>query len=507
MLKIFIFLTFLSISTLYSRVYYISTNGDNNKECQSEKSACRIEKFLSLISKIEAGDTISFERGQHFFLKKSQKLKFVNLQATQNRPILINSYGEGEKPIIDTKIAISSKWKRRESNLWCTPLKDQTARLWIEQKEQKRGSLERLSDTVPWQWRDENLCIYSNTSPKKISVNGTDYPLLFQNSSYIYISDLDIQGGANGSIRIKNSNNITIKKCIIGKDSGYGITVKDAKQITIKNNLIDANFKIYYKQRFKGVARGANDGVFLGRSVTFSNILYNEFRGWGHSGVSASSQEPSEIAYNQISFNYFSAKGLSYGRGIDYSGNVHHNTITYNYIKDTSTQNQLNGYNNYFAYNIIDGVLDTPLKRGEQGNGISLEDYQGDNHHNQIVHNIIKDTQGSAIAFIALGEKSLYRVIDNNISSNIFINCGKGSRYRTLYIPAYSDIKEQYIQNNTFIKSQTRAISYRDQTLTIKEFNNKTDNKIRGNIERSISYQIEEEIEQRRAKILDSISW
>ena len=508
MLRIFILLTFLSLSILYSRVYYISTDGKSSSSCQSKTSACSLEHFLSFVPTIKAGDTILFKRNQHFFLTDRRRLKFRNIIATQKNPVLIDAYGEGKKPILDGKITIHPKWENEKSNLWCTSLKNQPARLWINNREQKRGAMNQLSNTISWQWESSHLCIYRTTPPDRVVVNGAPYPLLIINSAYINIRNLDLQGGASASIKIKKSNHISIKNSIIGKDSGYGVSVDDTKYLTIINNLIDANFTLYYLKRFSKVPRGANDGIFLGKNTRFSTILFNEFKNWGHSGVGASTKAPNEIAHNRVSFNYFSTKDISYGRAFGYSGNVHHNRITYNYIKDTSTQNQLNGHDNYFAYNLIDTVSDTPLKRGQQGNGISLEDYLGDTYNNEIVHNIIQNTEGAAVAFIALGDKSKYSIMNNKINNNIFINCGKKSRrYRTLYLPSYKDVKEQYIQNNLFINNQTEPIAYHKQALTVEEFNSRTDSKIRGNREEHISYEMEQRVEQRRSTILNFISF
>ena len=210
----------------------------------------------------------------------------------------------------------------------------------------------------------------------------------------------------------------------------------------------------------------------------------------------ATTKDPNGISYNRIHHNYFTAKDIAYGRAIGYSGNSHHNEIDHNYIEKIKTQNQLNGHDNYFHNNVIDDVKDTELKKGQQGNGISIEDYALSTYNNRITYNTIENTQGAGIAFIALGKHTTEQIFSNTISHNYFFNCGSeyimknGKRYknrfRAIYLPHYSDVKGQYFYDNVIVSDFNQTIYYRKEYLTIKEFNsknriNKNGDKIKGN--------------------------
>ncbi len=463
-------------------IYYIDINGSNTADCKSIEHPCRVKEFNYLKSKLVAGDSVAFKRGQKFYIS----LNFNNLNGTEKEPISFLAYGEGERPILTGIKEIYPNWKNEGNSCWSTPLKVNTSRVWLNGKEQKYANLDKLSPNAIWRWRDGKLYIYSKLKPKeRLQVNSKYYIMNFENSSYINIENLDIRGGTNASIKIDNSRYFNVKNSTIGKNSGYGIVIKNSDHITIERDIIDANFTLKYEAPIatKTENQGVHDGIYMSGSVKYSKIRYNDFINWGHAGLMATTTDIDGIAYNKIDHNYFTAKDLAYGRAIAYSGNTHHNEIAYNYIEKLHTQNQLNGHDNYFHHNIIDDVKDTLLKDGQQGNGISIEDYALSTYNNKITYNTISNTQGAGIAFIALGEHTKEHISSNTIAHNYFLNCGSQylmrdgkmhkNRFRAIYIPHYSDVKAQYFYDNAIVSDFNQTIYYRKEYLTVKEFNKK----------------------------------
>ncbi len=478
--KIYFFLLLFLSSSSEASSYYIDQHAKKETNCQSKEQACPLKRFLELRSnakiKLITGDQVAFKRSQHFPLS----LKFKNIHGTQQSPISFIAYGEGEDPLLSANREISNlKWYKEKENQWSTPLKVKTSRLWHQGVEQAFANHDPLSPNAIWRWRDQKLYLYATSKPKgQFCLNAYYYALYFNACSYIQIKDLKIEGGSNAAIGLENSQNFHIQNCSIGKNSGYGIFIKNSDNLIITRNIFDANFTLRYKTPIvpNDINHGVHDGIYLRGTVTNSHISYNDFINWGHAGITATTKDKKgeEIAYNKIVHNYFTAKDISYGRAIAYSGNTHHNEISNNYIEKIPTQNQLNGHSNYFHHNVIDQVTDTPLKEGQQGHAITIEDYALSSYNNRIVHNTISNIEGAGIAFIALGEKTKERIFANTIAHNYFWNCGNPkSKFRSIYIPHYSDVKAQYFYDNAILSDFNKTIYYRKEFLSVEAFNKK----------------------------------
>jgi len=499
LLSLLFFIT-ITVSSLEASTYYIDNNGSNDTDCKSKDYACTVKHFNYLNSnallKLIAGDSVLFKRGQRFYISFS----FNDLNGTLKQPISFLAYGEGEKPILTGIKKIYPNWHNEGNGQWSIPLKVKTSRVWYDGKEQKYATLDESGLNIIWRWKNKKFYFSSVSKPKEIlQVNSKYYIFYFKNSSYINIENLNIIGGTNASIQVSNSRYLNVKNSIIGKNAGYGIVIKNSSDITIERNIIDSNFKLKYRAPLvsKEGNQGVHDGIDMRGEVSNVEISYNDFINWGHAGFMATTKDPKGIAYNRIHHNYFTAKDLAYGRAITYSGNTHHNEIHHNYIENIKTQNQLNGHDNYFHHNIIDNVKNTELKKGQQGNGISIEDYALSTYNNRIIHNSISNTQGAGIAFIALGKQHTKEHISSNtIGHNYFLNCGSQyiirngkkhkNRFRAIYLPHYSDVKGQYFYDNAIVSDFNQTVYYRKEYLSIKEFNkknqiNKNGDKIKGN--------------------------
>jgi hypothetical protein len=488
-----------SLNLLNATTYYVDAqNGNDHNNGTTKTTAWKTLTHVGLTeSSFTPGDTIAFKKGQTFY----GTAYFSDLHGSSDSPIIFTSYGEGAKPILTAIGNLNPHWTNIGNNKWSTNLTGKTERLWKNGIEQKRTSLPKFGHTweefggsfgAVWIWDAKKLYYHSALKPTgKFTMNSKYYVFFFENSSFITVENLDLQGGATASIQIKHSNHLNIRNNTIGKKSGYGLYISNANNLLIERNLIDAEFTLDYTgfSSYKGTdARGVNDGIALWGSVTNSEIRYNDFLNWSHASLAATTTNSTGIAYNKIHHNYFSAKGLAYGRAIGYSGNTHHNELYNNYIENIRTHNQLCGHHNHFHHNTINNVKDTKLKNSQQGNGISLEVYAGNTYENIIEYNTISNTEGSGIVFTASGNANK-DISKNTIRNNLFVNCGQTTgKFRSLFVPHYIDIREQYIFDNTFVytkmSSFKKTIYYRKEYLTPNELNLKNTNrgdKISGN--------------------------
>ncbi len=489
----FFFLLLLLSGSLTASTYYIDNDAQEERSCRSQTLSCQLQHFLALREKgeikLSAGDNIAFKRDQYF----KTPLKFNNLHGEEKNPISLIAYGEGLPPILSS---ITNRndfiWRVEAPNIWSTALRTRTSRVWRDGKEQLFANKDPLSSKAVWRWEKGRLYLYSSTQPKGLfSINHYYHTLYFKSCSHIHIENLKIEGGTNASIQIEDSQYFQIKNSFIGKNSTYGIVAKNSHYLSINRNIFDANFSLHYPKPIASHRenQGVEDGIYFTGTITHSHISYNDFINWGHAGFAATTKKDKdhEISHNRIDHNYFTADEIIYGRAIAYSGNTHHNEVAYNYIEKIHTQNQLSGHHNYFHHNVIDQVYDTPLREGQQGNGITIEDYALSNYDNKILYNTIMNTEGAGIAFIALGKNTQEEIFNNTIAHNYLLNCGTPkSKFRSLYLPHYRDIKKQYIYENAIRADYNRTIHYRKEYLSVDAFNkrnnlNKNHDQIYGN--------------------------
>lgn len=498
----FIGLLFILSNYAFAVTYYVdSKQGDDSNNGLTEATAWKtIGKVSTSQNMLQPGDVISFKKDQTFY----GRVYFDGLNGTDNNPITFTSYGEGPKSILTgISFLYNPTWSYEGGNMWSTPMSIKTERLWHNNVEQKRvipprgqswdGQMDGQNKEV-WVYNNNKLYYYSEARPTGIfSYNGTAYAMRFDNSSYINIENLDLQGGVSAALQVLYSNHINVKNNIIGKKAGYGFTTKNSSNMLIEQNIFDADFTIDVTGS-AGSYAGVSDGLTLAGGSTNNEVRNNNFINWGHQALTMESTG-TEISNNKIHHNFFTAPDIVYGGAITYSGNAHHNEIYNNYIYDMPKDSQLGGNYNHFHHNIIDKIRDTPVKSGNQGDAITLEDYSLDTYNNTIEYNTITNTEGAAIHIIASGNKN-DNISKNTFRKNLIKNCGQETgKSRSLFIEHYVDIREQYFYDNAIVWDKTNThnkIYYRQEYLTVDEFNAKNLNNIKndkmiGNIDTDLA--------------------
>ena len=473
----------LSISTLEAATFYIdSSNGSDNKSGTTESTAWKS------INKIEAnsfspGDIIAFKRGEIWY----DKLTFKS-SGTKDSPIIITAYGSGAKPIISAFGKLNGTWINEGNNKWSIPARGTVvSRLFKEGKEQKRTSIRKFGHTdeefgnpntnTVWIYENKRVYYYSTSNPQSSSFEGNliSSTIGINGISHITIDDIELFGGP---IDIRNSNNITIKNCIIGKKSSYGIEIKASKNLIIENNIFDADFTLKYAnvKSYRGTdSRGVSDGIGVYIGLLNSTIRYNTFKNWGHAAIALISHNA--IENNIISHNIFTTPDTLYGRGIAMSGNgVQHNNIHHNYFYKQQTRSQLNGKNNLIHHNWFNDMRNTPMKKGEHGQAFALENYNGNPTGNIYEYNTFENVVGPAIELVASGSPS--KDISNNIfRKNLFKNCGLSPYYPNakktgIYVQDFIDIRANIFTDNAF-SGIGKMVYHRKLHISPSEFNNR----------------------------------
>jgi len=97
--------------------YYISATGNDNANGKTPATAWQtVDKVNTEIAKgtFIAGDTIAFKKNDTF----NGYLSFSNIHGTISNPIVIGSYGSGNKPIIKNSYTITGSWTNEGNNIY-----------------------------------------------------------------------------------------------------------------------------------------------------------------------------------------------------------------------------------------------------------------------------------------------------------------------------------------------------------------------------------------------------
>ena len=501
-------------STNSTPTYYVdATNGSDDNNGTSENTAWKtLSKVRFSAMSYNPGDIIAFKRGETF---NGLRLYFNELHGTATNPIVFTAYGTGEKPIITMLKTYNPTWINDGSNRWHTVIPNVATRLWKNNIELKRtcgskfqnsaifhlqlpvselnnvkrefggpeGALWVYSDGTaaaphisgwPNPNNEKRLYYYATSSPSGTFVgNSNPYAFGLDNSSYITIQNLDLQGAVDGALLIKESNNILIKSCSIGKQSDSGIVVKKSNNVSIEQNLIDADFQLNYTGflSYRGTDyRGTSDGVGIFGNSSNNEIYFNDFFKWGHAAIGMSAFS-NDMNNNNIHHNFITVEGISYGRFFGVSGNANNNEIHHNYIKKTRTQSQLGGHHNNIHHNIWDEMHDEDFKYGQYANAVSFEaNGHLNSENNRFAYNTIQNVEGAGVAFVSYNDKCINNIVENNL----IIDSGEiNGLKKSIFITDSEHIYNNTIINNAIINSNTNnTVFFRGlDNLTVSQFN------------------------------------
>ncbi|MDL1965868.1 MAG: hypothetical protein LWW90_04230, partial [Candidatus Desulfofervidus auxilii] len=245
---IFLFILLVLSNTsiqAYATTYYVdATNGNDFNNGLSPETAWKtISKVNSMDFK--PGDYILFKRGEVW-----REQLIIPSSGEEGRPITFGAYGEGKKPIISGRDAITGwdnpdNWTNNGGNVWYMSYSTDPQRLFINGSEVlKAGSVDDIDSDERWYWEDNNLYVYSTQNPANeySSMEGPQEYITVEmwGKSYINLENLDIQGAWGPSIRIAGSSDINITNCNCGLYARHGMLLTDALGIASQRVTIDS---------------------------------------------------------------------------------------------------------------------------------------------------------------------------------------------------------------------------------------------------------------------------
>jgi len=120
---------FLKTNEVFSITYYVSTNGSDFNSGTSPSAAWKtISKINSVISILNPGDQILFEKGNTFFGTLN-----VTKSGALGNEIVFGSYGNGNLPVITGKKLITG-WIQYSGNIYKKVLSDTVSQIYIGNK-------------------------------------------------------------------------------------------------------------------------------------------------------------------------------------------------------------------------------------------------------------------------------------------------------------------------------------------------------------------------------------
>lgn len=445
MKSILIFLIILIVQSAGATNFYVSSEGSVKNKGTSPKRPLKTIASLNNI-KLKPGDSILFKRNEVF----TGELRIKD-SGTEKMPVVISSYGKGDrKPVLSGALEISG-WAKVEDNIYRVEVKDDVRQLYrnrcyqnvcrfpdkgyffiddgdsislhddeISEAGNLTGSTVRIQ-TVNWQWEIREVSYHQESKIKFDSVLWhpcrPDFGYYFENlpgfvnqpGEWYYdeeekqltmywdknIQDENIEATIyNHGIQIKEgASNIVIKDLSFTMYNISAIHVGSfAKNITIHGNEI-SNIEVF------GVLMDTACNKCVVTDNTISDVL----------GRGISLLEPQ---YCSISGNRISRTGMIAGHGFDgvnsgvaicmenvefrkpgYDRIAMHNSIAYNRIDSTGYGAiRADGAYNTIEYNIVKEAVLTM----NDGGGIycwgKTYDYT---HHNIFRKNIVWNVHGN----------------------------------------------------------------------------------------------------------------
>ena len=465
--------------------YYIdATAGDDSNNGTSELTAWQtIAKVnnLSLIS----GDSILFKRGE---IWSGNKLIISGYSGTASSFIVFGAYGMGNKPIISSIVSHSHSWSNIGGNIWQAnnPPTEHPERMLINGQEKLRANIQSELDGISYFWRYDNstnnLYLYSSIDPNSFIIEYTsDFPLIISETSYITITNLDIQGGWTGIYIHTLSKNIRLDSLHIGKYSREGLIIATdttivsefPKNILIENCIFDAFFAFDYSSANvyeDSYDRGSSDGLRAEEMIN-SEIRDCYFKNWGHASISLSGGDDMSVTNVVIHDNYLTSPDICYGGRLGVSEAIQ-NELYNNQIINTSVQSQLSGQGNHIHHNIFKGTTSTPLLPNIIDAAIEIQSYSSCEVYGNIYeHNLIINTEGPAFR---ISGNNTYNIYNNTIRNNIFYNCGTSIDGKTVTVEnnLFASTYNNLFQNNLIYSNLSpQAVSFRETMYNVAQFN------------------------------------
>ncbi|MEM6699793.1 MAG: right-handed parallel beta-helix repeat-containing protein, partial [Bacteroidota bacterium] len=322
-------------ATRQSSYYISSSTGDDDNPGTKEAPLKSLEKLST--TTVFAGDSVLFKRGDRF-----EGHYVVNGSGSEDAPVLITGYGEGDQPILTGQVGAAGGGDYLEAIL--VENSDNLIFDGLEVRNDRTVPRSGVSDVDAFgiNVRNTGAKVMNNLTFRNMTIRNVFAPqpiLQREDFDKIQVSGLSFHSNRNTQVgQEKNINNILVENCLFANLQRLGIKFSHARANEgIGNDSINRNTNILIRN---------NEFSYNGGSAVLANGTYNcliENNLFDHPGADTDPRMPARgssvwniNAINTISqYNMcISTRGYldSYGIHIDNS-NV--NTfVQYNYMYD-----------------------------------------------------------------------------------------------------------------------------------------------------------------------------
>ena len=404
------------IPLLATEDYYVKNGGDDEALGTSDETAWEtIQKVND--SSFNAGDNIYFKRGSAWYANCLE----IWDGGSDGNPITYGAYDSGEKPII-SGFTTTSTWDLDTADVGtnevdvysedfgfpCYSILEGSTFLtylvWDTNvattfATAEQGSWSR-NGNVNYVACTDNADPDTHTMYTAASNNWPDYSCMWvQDSSYVTIENIELRGGNNTGIRIKNSAGNAISDIIVDNvtaryNGTTGIQISNdtggdthkVTDCTVQNCTVSYN-------AYHGIALNSRvEDILVTTNVSHHNGWDKEdgIDQFGAHGISmygdAEATAPHQciIEYNEVYEIYEETDGGE-GTGIQFDDNTNYCTVRFNKIYDCAGAGILwNSPNNTAYYNTIDTCM---TGEGTYGAGLYFLNGTGNSGYNNIVYN------------------------------------------------------------------------------------------------------------------------
>jgi hypothetical protein len=490
-------LFFILEAGLYAqKTYYIDfAYGSDSNNGTTISTPWKNAHKLNGLNFFQPGDIILFKRGQEWLNQSFN----IRSSGTEENPIVVGAYGQGERPIISGVSKINASFSPMGNGIYHADLSNPPGRLFkdinangkIDDGEEMLKAYEKTnvglstyslknSCTTPlpideWFFDNSGLYIYSAQEPPEFSYlqsnnsNGGYYNFQVYAQHDIIFENLNLQGGVDciliGSNYIADdeviddlstnvSKNITFKNCEIGAYSSNGVKLRRVENVKMYNNKFDSKYKLKfgltsqdciisndpqnpsYPEWTGSDARGNGDAIEVTRYGKDCAIYSNQFINWTHGAIVLGCFEGEAWGSNHgHCFGVFNNK--VYNNSISGSDISYSRAFGVFGVANGTYENEI--YNNLIKNTSIQSQI------GGQRNSI---------HHN-IFDGVVQSDLRSEDFSVAIKVHNLeqyFPVEYNSFDNNLFLNCtsaaiGVDSTIGSIQ-PPLPKVENNYFRNN-----------------------------------------------------------
>jgi parallel beta-helix repeat protein len=398
-------LMILAVLLCPAATYYVDSAGGNDGS--SGRSAFQPWKTLRKVSKtkLAAGDLVRLRCGGVW-----RETLDVNGSGTTGKPIIVESYGEGEPPLIEGAVKI---------------------REWTETSQGGRRLIAyRVSGWKPWGvWDGENgyaqlktqaelgrtdaayyydkgaSQLYVSPSaavdPNKLLINRLGNGILIRSREHVIIRRIEVRHTISG-IFVRNSDHVTIEECGLHYNSYAGVEANRASHGVIRDSNMRGNGQAKGGQAItvNGITKAVN--WVIERNEVLDNggnsFYRSEDWSWGGGIALAHGAADSVVRHNFVrcdpDLKLPSDIGIDLESGAPRNNDVHYNIVSgckYGIMLSSGVENRI--YNNT--------VLDVPdaLSKNNGAAGIAI--------HHKSTGNSVKNNLITTSTPLKLGSPSV----------------------------------------------------------------------------------------------------